>query len=380
MAAAGGAGDEGTLAPHAPLGRRGAGGRRGAAPPPTLVLRARRGYEAALRDGSGGVVVGGRGALLRAFCCFEYLSAGVDAAVAVLDPALAALDESDDETAAAADDMAAAAERGTSEHEKLLEAAVWLVRRPREGCAAFTPARLRALLERGVRAFPANRTLLSAFLDARATTHDRFRCRRFLAAACRRHPSWRRSGSAPCASSSGAARAVAAARRRAGAAVGRAQRARGGRARALESALRPEAVGGCAALWRCYVQLELALGRAEAACRVLLRAVQQCPGCKALWCDALRPPLLAPMPPRQLRDVVQLMPEKEIRLRTDLPPPPPADAPPPPKPVAAVAAAAAADTGARAAPGRRKELACRPRRRSRVDSDSSSSSSSGEGE
>ena len=188
MAAAGGAGDAKALSLLTHLWVAEApSADEGAAPPPTLVLRARRGYEAALRDG-GGVVGGGRGALLRAFCCFEYLSAGVDAAVAVLDPALAALDETDDETAAA-DDDAAAAERGTSEHEKLLEAAVWLVRRPREGCAAFTPARLRALLERGVRAFPANRTLLSAFLDARATTHDRFRCRRFLAAACRRHPS-----------------------------------------------------------------------------------------------------------------------------------------------------------------------------------------------
>ena len=154
------------------------------------------------------------------------------------------------------------------------------------------------------------------------------------------------------------------------------------RARALlESALRPEAVGGCAALWRCYVQLELALGRAEVACRVLLRAVQQCPGCKALWCDALRPPLLAPMPPRQLRDVVQLMPEKEIRLRTDLPPPPPADAPPPPpKPVAAVAAVAATSSAARAPPpGRRKELAP-PAAQAEPESESDSSSSGREGE
>jgi len=388
MAAAGGAGDAKALSllmhlwvAEAPAADE------SMAPPPTLVLRARRGYEAALRDG-GGVVGGGRGALLRAFCCFEYLSAGVDAAVAVLEPALAALDETDDETAAAADD-AAAAERGTSEHEKLLEAAVWLVRRPREGCAAFTPARLRALLERGVRSFPANRMLLSAFLDARATTHDRFRCRRFLAAACRRHPSC-----APlwlCAvrfelggggASGGGGGASAALAPPSGARAAGARRARA----LLESALRPEAVGGCAALWRCYVQLELALGRAEVACRVLLRAVQQCPGCKALWCDALRPPLLPPMPPRQLRDVVQLMPEKEIRLRTDLPPPPPADAPPPPaaapKPAAAAVAAAAAPPARAPPPGRRKELAppaAQVEPESESDS-SSSSSSAGEGE
>ena len=94
------------------------------------------------------------------------------------------------------------------------------------------------------------------------------------------------------------------------------------RARSLyEAALRPEACGACAGLWRDYLGLEVSAGRREAACRALLRAVQLCPGAKALWIDALRPPLLGWMSDQQLQDMVQLVGEKELRLRHDLPEP-----------------------------------------------------------
>ena len=54
---------------------------------------------------------------------------------------------------------------------------------------------------------------------------------------------------------------------------------------------------------------------------MLLRAVQLCPGAKALWCDALRPPLLGWLSDQQLQDMRQLVGEKELRLRHDLPEP-----------------------------------------------------------
>jgi hypothetical protein len=47
--------------------------------------------------------------------------------------------------------------------------------------------------------------------------------------------------------------------------------------------------------------------------------VQQCPGAKGLWCDALRPPLLLAAPVAQLRQMADMLPEKELRLRNDLP-------------------------------------------------------------
>ena len=101
-------------------------------------------------------------------------------------------------------------------------------------------------------------------------------------------------------------------------APGRASRER--RARSLlEEALTPARCGACAALWRLYIRLELAAGRGDAACRVQLRAVQQCPGHKGLWLAVLSPPLLWHAPERQLRDTVTLLAEKELRLCSELP-------------------------------------------------------------
>lgn len=53
----------------------------------------------------------------------------------------------------------------------------------------------------------------------------------------------------------------------------------------LEKAVLPRASGGCAAVWRAYLRLE-ASRRREGASRLQLRAVQQCPGFKSLWCAA----------------------------------------------------------------------------------------------
>ena len=83
--------------------------------------------------------------------------------------------------------------------------------------------------------------------------------------------------------------------------------------------MKPSTCGSCPALWSAYLELEVAAGRPEAACRILLRAVQQCPGAKALWCAGFAPPLLELQPDRQLRDALQFMSDKELRLRRELP-------------------------------------------------------------
>ena len=68
-----------------------------------------------------------------------------------------------------------------------------------------------------------------------------------------------------------------------------------------------------------YLHLELSRGRHEAACRVLLRAVQQCATVKQLWCVGLSLPLVGLLPAPQLADSVQIMSQKEIRLRHETP-------------------------------------------------------------
>ena len=84
--------------------------------------------------------------------------------------------------------------------------------------------------------------------------------------------------------------------------------------------VRPSSCPGCPALWLAYLRLEAsAAGRMHAASRVLLRALQQCPGAKRLWTAALCRPLVAILPAEQLRDTVQLMADKEIRLRHEPP-------------------------------------------------------------
>jgi len=87
----------------------------------------------------------------------------------------------------------------------------------------------------------------------------------------------------------------------------------------LERALQSAACGGCAALWREYLRHELRMGRQEAVGRVHLRAVQQCPGVKGMWTQGLQLPLAALLPAQQLVDILQLMSDKEIRLRQELP-------------------------------------------------------------
>ena len=47
--------------------------------------------------------------------------------------------------------------------------------------------------------------------------------------------------------------------------------------------------------------------------------MQQCPGVKNLWCEALREPLVSFVPGQQLSDAIQLMYSKEIRLRHEPP-------------------------------------------------------------
>ena len=264
--------------------------------------------------------------LAQAYALFEQLSVGIDAAVAVHERLLRALQPAG---AAAPPTLLGA---GSREHEALLEHLGWLLARHAAAHPA-PPARLQQMLARGLAAFPANAALLAAFVGGRLSAHRRLAVRRELGSLRRAHPAclqlWAASislelaGDTPLGDGDGGGGGGGG-----GGPSGDHHNAvsalTGGvrRARALyEAALHPAACGGCAALWRGYLSLEVRCGRREAACRVLLRAVQLCPGAKALWCDALRPPLLGWLSDQQLQDMRQLVGEKELRLRHDLPEP-----------------------------------------------------------
>jgi len=77
------------------------------------------------------------------------------------------------------------------------------------------------------------------------------------------------------------------------------------------------AAGATPLVWRVYQAYELAGGRPDAAKRVFFRAVNACPWSKALWLDGLRA-LHGVLPPGEMGELLEVMTEKGLRLRTDI--------------------------------------------------------------
>lgn len=70
-------------------------------------------------------------------------------------------------------------------------------------------------------------------------------------------------------------------------------------------------------LWRVYLAYELALGRPDSARRVYFRAINACPWSKALWLDGFKS-LRDHMSPSEMGELLDVMREKDLRLRTDV--------------------------------------------------------------
>jgi hypothetical protein len=75
--------------------------------------------------------------------------------------------------------------------------------------------------------------------------------------------------------------------------------------------------GSCGEIWLCYIQFELSLGRQEAARRLFLRALHECPGCKALWLAGFRA-LAEGLNPREASGLMNAMQEREVMMRADV--------------------------------------------------------------
>ena len=142
--------------------------------------------------------------LAHAYALFEYLSVGLDAAVAVHERLLAMLQPvpqpASTTTGGGGGGSGGGAAvpstppqpllsgAGSAQHEALLEHHAWLLHR-HAATHPTPPARLRSLLERGLAAFPANSTLLGLLVGGRASAHRRFAVRRLLSGLRRAHPS-----------------------------------------------------------------------------------------------------------------------------------------------------------------------------------------------
>ncbi|KAL1528161.1 hypothetical protein AB1Y20_009522 [Prymnesium parvum] len=295
------------------------------APPRTLVLRAR---VACLETLTAALAAGGARELddsllytTLAAALISFLSVGVDAAVEAFELTLAAVGDVEGVQRGGLHANGVPQRgppqlrgAGSRAHEILSEEYIWLLRR-HSSTHPMPPGRLRSVIERGLFYFPANSCILTAFAESRSSTQSRLYRRRLMQDCCRRVPEcpqlWLCAvrlelHSARTATFEGCSVAPEA---------GAERRARG----VLEKALLPSACGGCAALWQEYLHLELRARRFEAASRLVLRSEQQCPGFKSIWCAALQPPLLQSIPVQQLHDTLQLMAEKELRMRHEPP-------------------------------------------------------------
>jgi len=141
-----------------------------------------------------------RATLACALALFEYLTRGIEAALAVHARVLAALG-----TALGTAAPRAAAERrvergtaaprlagrGTRAHERLIEHQLWLLSLQRARHAHGPSARERMVVHCALADFPANQHVLRTLLGtgAQAAAGERFERRRLLTLACNRHPS-----------------------------------------------------------------------------------------------------------------------------------------------------------------------------------------------
>ncbi|KAF5829576.1 hypothetical protein DUNSADRAFT_15875 [Dunaliella salina] len=105
----------------------------------------------------------------------------------------------------------------------------------------------------------------------------------------------------------------------------------------LERAAATQQLATSPQLWLMYLRYEVQQGQPDAVRRVFLRGVRQCPGCKALWLEGLlyaaatpspalsaggtaagAPSTAGLLPPRQAAELLEVMGDKGVRVRTDV--------------------------------------------------------------
>ncbi|KAJ0403802.1 hypothetical protein P43SY_003899 [Pythium insidiosum] len=85
----------------------------------------------------------------------------------------------------------------------------------------------------------------------------------------------------------------------------------------FEEMLAQRRTQGSAIGWRLYLRFEVAMGKIDAARRVLYRGIARCPWSKALYLDALR--ILRPyLSAAECREIMELLNSKELHQRVDM--------------------------------------------------------------
>ncbi|XP_027408522.1 protein NRDE2 homolog isoform X2 [Bos indicus x Bos taurus] len=276
------------------------------------VLKARRAYEHALQDWLGERRGPDPGppdrfsrlvSLAKCFMLFQYLTVGVDAAGRVYEQVFAGLRGSVSSEAAG---LEGALEAVTLMHTSLL--------RFHGRVAAHPLAPLREALSEALRLYPGNQLLWRAYVQIQSKSHSASRTRRFFHAITRSAKllePWLFAIEAERMRK----RLVDAVQRVDGREVHATLPETGltHRIRALfESAVRSDHGSQCPLLWRMYLNFLVSLGNKERSKGVFYKALQNCPWAKALYMDAVE------YFPDEMQEVVDLMTEKELRVRLPL--------------------------------------------------------------
>ncbi|KAI8918519.1 NRDE-2, necessary for RNA interference-domain-containing protein [Powellomyces hirtus] len=264
-------------------------------PQPTKVLKARKGYaqrlEVLLAAAKGTSIEQSERILLHTLNCYaltEYLSQGLDEAQRVFEQVLESLQArtSDGETHSPA-----------VLEEVIFEDYIRLIHRHATSGAAFKPALMRDVAERALKRFPCNIVLLTMYGWNEARTKIDNRVRRLLNAQLASKPShvlwtfaiW--------------------------AELHQRQTYNVNIVRSLfEDAVECPSSKHSVSLWYLYIEFEIREGNVSKAKALFFRAIQQCPWCKDLYMLPFRV-LRSVFDDDELMDIINLMEEKELRVR-----------------------------------------------------------------
>ncbi|XP_005390339.1 PREDICTED: protein NRDE2 homolog [Chinchilla lanigera] len=287
----------------------------------TQVLKARKAYEHALQDCLGENCVSGPAtadsleclsSLGKCFMLFQYLTVGIDAAVRIYEQLFVKLKGSvvpagpSLQDGASSHSLTSVLEAITLMHTSLLRFHMKVSVYP------LTP--LREALSEALKLYPGNQVLWWSYIQIQNKSHNASKTRRFFDALTR------------CAKPLEPWLFAIEAEKMRKRLVETVQRIDGReihatipetglthRIRALfEHALRSDSGSQCPLLWRMYLNFLVSLGNKERSKGVFYKALQNCPWAKVLYLDAVE------YFPDQLQETLDLMTEKELRVRLPL--------------------------------------------------------------
>ncbi|XP_017650731.1 protein NRDE2 homolog isoform X2 [Nannospalax galili] len=284
----------------------------------THVLKARKAYDHALQDCLGASGASGPApaesldclsSLVKCFMLFQYLTVGIDAAVQIYEQVFANLKGSvlpEGPGEENSQSLTSVLEAVTLMHTSLLRFHMKVSPYP------LTP--LRETLSEALKLYPGNQVLWRAYVQIQSKSHSANKTRRFFDAVTRSAKPlepWLFAIEAEKMRKS----LVEAVQRVGGREIHATIPETGltHRIRALfENAIRTDKGSQCPLLWRMYMHFLVSLGNKERSKGVFYKALQNCPWAKVLYMDAME------YFPDELQEILDLMTEKELRVRLPL--------------------------------------------------------------